>query len=75
MIKIIEEHHKHIEKKIYRNTCPYCGSIVEYEDEDVKNVEWLGAAISCPVCNKRNLPVSEAKVEVVIIEDKEGGEQ
>lgn len=61
MIKIIKESHKNDYKTIYTGTCTGCGSVIEFEQEDIQNIEWLGAGISCPVCNSRNIKASECK--------------
>ena len=55
-MKVLEEHHNHELKKnnTYINRCPRCGSILEFEDKDIKFDEYCGdinKTIICPICD------------------------
>jgi hypothetical protein len=53
MIRIISQKPAPL-PKLATCTCRTCESVFTYEGEDIKNVEWFGLAIDCPVCGTRN---------------------
>lgn len=44
---------------IYRHTCPVCGAVFEFEDEDILihyaiRIKEVQEVVSCPCCNGRS---------------------
>lgn len=65
MIKVIEEHHDNETVTIYRGKCGHCGSVVEFTKDECRDIEYLGMAISCPVCRLHNISIKNAEFRIV----------